>query len=162
MSGAIERGEFCPKCKNYIPRFLALNEIEVKALRAMRPADAIKELRRKTGCEIVTAKIWVVHPTGPHPARIRPPCPYCGELLFSEKSKQCLKCGWDWHNPEKPIRHSTKSLNETARIAKKKLRWQRIWRARVLKGIAIGEKAIAEGRVLSHEEAKKKLKRWLT
>ena len=26
-----------------------------------------------------------------------PPCPKCGEPLRTEKAKQCLKCGADWH-----------------------------------------------------------------
>ena len=34
-------------------------------------------------------------------------------------------------------------------------------RLRVLEGIARGEKAVAEKRVVSHAEAKKKLSRWL-
>ncbi|MBI2982395.1 MAG: type II toxin-antitoxin system Phd/YefM family antitoxin [Deltaproteobacteria bacterium] len=34
-------------------------------------------------------------------------------------------------------------------------------RMRILEGIARGEKAIQEGRVLSHARAKRKLKRWL-
>lgn len=31
----------------------------------------------------------------------------------------------------------------------------------ISEGLALGEKAILEGRVLTHEEAKKKLKKWL-
>jgi hypothetical protein len=27
------------------------------------------------------------------------PCPYCGAPLRTEKAKQCLKCGMDWHDP---------------------------------------------------------------
>lgn len=34
-------------------------------------------------------------------------------------------------------------------------------RLRLLEGIAKGEKAIQEGRVLSHEEAKSRMSRWL-
>lgn len=34
-------------------------------------------------------------------------------------------------------------------------------RIRILEGIARGERAIAEGRVMSHEEAKKRLSKWL-
>ena len=34
-------------------------------------------------------------------------------------------------------------------------------RLRLLEGLARGEKAIAEGRVLSHSRAKKRLARWL-
>jgi prevent-host-death family protein len=34
-------------------------------------------------------------------------------------------------------------------------------RVRILEGIARGEKAIQDGRVSNHEQAKKRLKRWL-
>ena len=34
-------------------------------------------------------------------------------------------------------------------------------RIRILEGIARGEKAIQEGRTLTHEQAKKRMKRWL-
>lgn len=34
-------------------------------------------------------------------------------------------------------------------------------RMRILEGIARGEKAIREGRTVSHSEAKKRMKRWL-
>ncbi len=35
-------------------------------------------------------------------------------------------------------------------------------RIKILEGIARGEKAIHEGRVLSHKQAEKKMKRWLS
>lgn len=53
------------------------------------------------------AKIWFVHPDGPHPEKIGPPCPYCAKPLFTEQSKQCLQCGWDWHNLSNPVQHIT-------------------------------------------------------
>lgn len=34
-------------------------------------------------------------------------------------------------------------------------------RIRILEGIACGERAVQEGRVLSHDQAKKRMKRWL-
>ena len=34
-------------------------------------------------------------------------------------------------------------------------------RVKILEGIAIGEKAVSEGRVLTHSEAKEKMTRWL-
>ena len=34
-------------------------------------------------------------------------------------------------------------------------------RMKILEGIALGEKAISEGRVCTHAEARKKMKRWL-
>lgn len=38
---------------------------------------------------------------------------------------------------------------------------QMLSRMKILEGIARGEKAILEGRVLSHAQAKEKLKKWL-
>ena len=35
-------------------------------------------------------------------------------------------------------------------------------RIRILEGIARGERAIQEGRVVSHEQAQKRMKRWLS
>ena len=35
-------------------------------------------------------------------------------------------------------------------------------RLRILEGIARGEKALQEGRVLSHEQARRRMKRWLS
>ena len=130
------RGEFCPKCKNYIPQFAGLSEAQVKRLRSLPPAEAMRELQKQTGCSVVLAKVWVVHPNGPHKARIKPPCPFCGEPLFSERTRQCLKCDWDWHNPD-----DLKNLRE---------------------GIAQGEAAVRAGRVMSQDEAKRRLARWLT
>ena len=34
-------------------------------------------------------------------------------------------------------------------------------RVQILEGIARGEKAVQEGRILTHEQAKKRMKRWL-
>jgi hypothetical protein len=117
--------KFCPRCKNFIPRFSAINEVEETRIRALGPVNAMKELRRLTGCEMATAKIWYVHPEGPHAEKIHPPCPYCEAPLISDASLQCLKCGWDWHDFNHPVRHATKPPDEATRIANKKVRWER-------------------------------------
>lgn len=67
------------------------------------PISAIKRLREETGLGLKGAKVYV-------DARIerivRPtiPCPYCGKDLRTDKAKQCLECGMDWHDPNNVIR----------------------------------------------------------
>jgi len=98
------RGIYCPKCRNFIPSFAAISPDKEKALRGSGLAS-MAEIRKLTGCNLVFAKIWAIHPNGPHPVRVGPPCPYCGRALFSEATRQCIQCGWDWHDPEKPVQH---------------------------------------------------------
>lgn len=102
-----QRGVHCPRCRNFIPVFAAVPTEEESLLRDSG-IKGFEELRRKTGCNTVFAKIWWIHPDGPHEAKVRPPCPYCGKPLFTEKSRQCLQCGWDWHDAGKPVQHPVK------------------------------------------------------
>ena len=44
-----------------------------------------------------------------HPAK--PPCPYCGAPLPTVRSKQCLKCHYDWHDPDNVVRHGDERWN---------------------------------------------------
>ncbi len=125
MAEGIEQGEFCPRCKNFIPRFRTLDESEEMRLRSLSPVEAIKELRQKTGCGIATAKIWVLHPTGPHAAKIHPPCPYCSAPLFSMDSRQCVKCGWDWHDQAHPVKRATEPPDREALNLQRTARWER-------------------------------------
>ena len=110
-----KRGTYCPRCRNFIPKFAAIGADEEARLRI----DGIagwKALRVKTGCNMLFAKIWWIHPNGAHAAKVTPPCPYCGEPLFTENSKQCLKCGWDWHDSKHLVKHVVKSMpNKPAR-----------------------------------------------
>jgi ribosomal protein L37E len=99
---APDRGAFCPKCGKYIPTFAALTAADEARLRSLDVVSAIRELRGKTGCSLFFAKIWALHPDGPEQKKERPPCPYCGRPLFTTKSKQCVHCGWDWHDPKNP------------------------------------------------------------
>ncbi len=99
-----ERGTYCPKCRNYIPTFAAMDANTEQRLREGR-LRSMFEVRRLTGCNLIFAKIWVIHPNGPHPERFGPPCPYCGSRLFSEGTRQCIQCGWDWHDPSNPVQH---------------------------------------------------------
>jgi hypothetical protein len=113
------RGVFCPKCGQHIPTFAALTQKEEARLRALDIISAIREVRSKTGCGLAMAKIWALHPNGPHPKKDGPPCPYCSRPLFTSKTKQCLHCGWDWHDAKHPVQHPVKpepnqSLQPTA------------------------------------------------
>jgi len=105
-----ERGDFCPNCQTTIPRFQALTKEDEERIRKLSHIEQIKELRLATGCNLRWGKIWALHPKGPqeHKQKFGPPCPYCGEDLFTKRTKQCLECGWDWHDPLNPVRHKTK------------------------------------------------------
>lgn len=111
-----QRGVFCPRCRNFIPSFAALSPDDEAQLRASG-AGGLRALRQRTGCNQIFAKIWWIHPAGPHEAKVTPPCPYCGKPLFTEKSRQCLRCGWDWHDAAHPVQHpvKTKPAPATAR-----------------------------------------------
>ncbi len=93
------RGPYCGKCRNHIPQFAAISSDEEQRLRTLPTIEAIKELRERTGCSPLWAKIWLYHPHGPHPISRPngPPCPYCGRPLRTDKAQQCLECGADWH-----------------------------------------------------------------
>jgi len=109
-----ERGVYCPRCKNYIPSFAVFDAKDEARLRASR-IEGFQELKARTGCNAIFAKIWLIHPDGPHPAKATPPCPYCGEPLFTENAKQCLNCGWDWHDAGHPVKHLAKKMrNQSA------------------------------------------------
>lgn len=41
----------------------------------------------------------------------KPPCPYCGAPLPTVRSKQCLKCHYDWHDPDNVVRHADERWN---------------------------------------------------
>jgi hypothetical protein len=41
----------------------------------------------------------------------KPPCPYCGAPLPTVRSKQCLKCHYDWHDPDNVVRHGDERWN---------------------------------------------------
>src|SRR3954462_1722985 len=99
-----QRGTYCPRCRNFIPSFAAISAAEEALLR--KPVLAgLRELCTRTGCNSIFAKIWWSHPSGPRQARRTPPCPYCGRPLFSDKTGQCLQCGWDWHDAATPVQH---------------------------------------------------------
>ena len=91
------RGDYCEKCHTWIPRFADLTDKETARLRSLSTIQAMKEVRATTGCSLRWAKIWAMHPNGPEPKYVGPPCPHCGEPLRTSKARQCFSCGADWH-----------------------------------------------------------------
>jgi len=98
------KGDYCEKCKTFIPKFAELSEEDEahcrKTEKSKGSAAGMKMLTQFTGCSVRWAKIWSLHPNGPTPILSGPPCPYCGEALRTEKAKQCAHCFKSWHNNE--------------------------------------------------------------
>jgi hypothetical protein len=68
------------------------------------PLPAISQLQEATGLPWGECSTWVkARMPRPQPPI---PCPFCGKLLKTQKAKQCLECGMDWHDPNNVIRHS--------------------------------------------------------
>lgn len=105
------RGEYCPRCENYIPEFADLTEEDAAELRKMKPLQAMKALRDKTNCPLTWAKIWALHLDGPHALDPSKPCPHCG-LPLHVNAQQCLLCKMDWHNADEPIRRGKSIADE--------------------------------------------------
>ena len=89
------RGPYFGKCRNHIPQFAVISPEDEQQLKSLPAVQAFQELRARTGCSVLWAKLWVFHPHSPHPSG--PPCPYCGKPLRTKKAQQCLECGADWH-----------------------------------------------------------------
>ena len=96
------RGEYCPRCETYIPSFADLSANDLEELRGLRSIHLMKAIREKTGCSHVWAKIWALHPDGPHSLDPSKPCPYC-DLPLHVNARQCLLCKMNWHDPENPV-----------------------------------------------------------
>jgi hypothetical protein len=114
------RGPLCEKCHTHIPALADLAPAQEESLRQLAKqssARAILELRRITGCNLRWAKIWVSHPNGPQTKHgvDGPPCPYCGAPLRTDKAKQCISCGTDWHNPDNVIQHGNPPPNSSVK-----------------------------------------------
>ncbi len=96
-----KKGEFCKKCKTYIPKFCDLTAEQENHLKELISKDekilAVKQLVEYTGCSHRWAKIWVLHPNGPTPVLSGPPCPHCGKPLRTSKAKQCPHCLKRWN-----------------------------------------------------------------
>ncbi|MEM7245448.1 MAG: hypothetical protein AAF533_08890 [Acidobacteriota bacterium] len=98
------RGEWCGRCRLFVPRFADLDEQDVEELRLLQkknPGLAMRAIQEKTGASMYWAKLWVLHSHGVHEADPVTPCPYCGEPLRTPKAKQCPHCKADWHVPGK-------------------------------------------------------------
>jgi predicted RNA-binding Zn-ribbon protein involved in translation (DUF1610 family) len=85
----------CQKCNRAVPAFELAEPLKQKLEELLKhsPAGAMTRLVQEAGCEPIVAKEWTLHHL-PHEAT---PCPWCGEPLRTERSKQCRFCGKDWH-----------------------------------------------------------------
>ncbi len=75
MPPSFEQGEFCPRCKSYIPRFSNLSDAEEARLRGLRPAEAHEGNSTPDWLRTVAAKIWVCTRPDPMPPRFIRPAP---------------------------------------------------------------------------------------
>lgn len=101
-----ERGTFCRGCSAWIPVFALDDETEAAIWAIPRPIERMARLMHVTCCNPCFAKLWVQHPDG-LPEGIGPPCPYCGVHLFAAETRQCVACGWDWHDPAQVVNRLT-------------------------------------------------------
>ena len=92
----------CLHCEGYVPEFEFSEQFQSTLTDLMTKGERFRimlELERLSGCESITAKMWVMHKTYRHPD-FDPKewaCPYCGKRMRSPQAKQCRFCGRDWH-----------------------------------------------------------------
>jgi hypothetical protein len=84
-----------------IPR--ALEDKLLKLIGEREFVPAVLKMVEETGMDQGECALWVKKRIPQYVCTT--PCPYCGAILRSDKAKQCLTCGVDWHDPEKVTRH---------------------------------------------------------
>jgi hypothetical protein len=98
-NSAPTKGEFCPRCKMYIPYAVGMTPEVVDRLRVHLPDGQTRmdlyALREQFGFPPGWVKIWLLHRDEPHPET---PCPYCSLPLRTPYAKQCRHCRRDWHD----------------------------------------------------------------
>lgn len=94
QDAAPERGVHCQSCGAIIPRFEDISPEDEERLRQGSFMDRMRFAREQTGCPMLWAKIWALHPHGGHDTT---PCPECGKPLRTKLAQQCWECGADWH-----------------------------------------------------------------
>ena len=91
----------CNCCGNIISKFENFTKEDEEKVRqeyrSLGPISSIKLLREITNSGLKEAKVWVDH-SGEYVHRKTIPCPFCGELLRTEKAKQCRFCKRHWHD----------------------------------------------------------------
>lgn len=101
-NGSPKKGEFCAKCKTFVPLFEELSvedESRLKKMSVEHPVQAMLELKEITDCSFGFAKVWVHHKREDEVAK---PCPFCGKTLRTPAAKQCRHCKRDWHDENNP------------------------------------------------------------
>ena len=96
----VTRGNYCSKCKRYVPLFDAVPPDVAASIREINSRlIQIKRVVDLTGCPLGWAKLWAFHQNGEsdHPLDYGPPCPHCDKNIRTDRAKQCLHCGADWH-----------------------------------------------------------------
>lgn len=102
-SKAPDRGIYCPRCENFIPEFADISPQEAAEIHKLTVGKAMEVVQHRTGCSRAWAKIWAMHPNGPHDAEPDAvTCPYC-DLPLNARAKQCPLCKMDWHTPGKIV-----------------------------------------------------------
>ena len=93
--------QLCDHCSRILPDDQSLPAHERARIRQLcnaSPSLACAEFMAATKCSEDAARLWVEHGGRAEGARPGPPCPTCGEVLPTSRSRQCVRCGADWHH----------------------------------------------------------------
>ena len=106
-----DQGPVCDHCGLHIPQFPELaREDDRRVRQLMRDGQqllAMRELSKASGCPLTWAKVWVQHDGRTQPRAPGTTCTFCGGRLRTSLARQCLECGMDWHDPDRPRRLGT-------------------------------------------------------
>jgi hypothetical protein len=93
--------QLCDHCATILPdddSLPAHERARIRQLCSASPSLALAEFMAAIKCSEDAARLWVEHGGRAERARPGPPCPSCGEVLPTSRSRQCLRCGADWHH----------------------------------------------------------------
>jgi hypothetical protein len=93
--------ELCDHCAMLLPSAKSLPAHErarIRSLCTSSPSLARAEFMAATRCPEDAARLWVEHDGRASDVRPGPACPGCGVALPTSRSRQCLRCGADWHH----------------------------------------------------------------
>jgi len=90
----------CSECEVQIPEFEFSEMFRARLEEMLSQQERVeihKALQRESGCDFVTAKVWVLHKTYKIVPKPKAYCADCGARLRTARAKQCWKCKKDWH-----------------------------------------------------------------